>query len=130
MNTDPAHNASAGSLQKSDPRSLLSADLQHLDARIVTALQARPVPAISLGFAKRVARAATTQASNVPSAHIRWGFRAALVGAAILLVAMFCLAFATQRHPQLGTSALLMQTLYLGEFALAIYGAIRFRSLI
>lgn len=124
-----AHPSGPGAGPLPDDTADLSPDEQDLDARLVAALQARPAPAIPLHFAERVARRATLQTATLPGARLRWGLRAALLGAAISLGAMFWLAFATQRHTQPGISALLLQTLYLGEFALAVYAATRFRSL-
>jgi hypothetical protein len=89
------------------------------------------VVSIPDGFAARVAGASAAQSMpSLPHLRLRWGLSAALIGAALLLGAMFWLASATQAEDRLGAFAVLLQTLCLGEFALAVYGAARFSRLL
>jgi hypothetical protein len=102
-----------------------------IDQRIASVLASRPAVPIPFGFAVRVARAAAAQPlPRTPRLRLPWGLSAALLSAVFLMVAMIWLASATHIEVRLGALSVVFQTIYLAEFALAIWGALRFHRLL
>jgi hypothetical protein len=102
---------------------------QQLDGQITRMLAERPRVTVPPEFAARVGRAASAlpQRSHM---RVRWGVLAAVAGAVVLLGAMFWTASATTHSPATSAFPLALQTIYLAEFAVAMYAAVRFSRIL
>jgi hypothetical protein len=104
-----------------DLKNSSQAAAEHLDQRIVRALEAAPPPHIPADFAARVARQLPTKRpeSLTPTHYGRWAMRIATVAtfAAILILALHSAGHATG-HPAVG----LVESILFAQFiALAIW---------
>ncbi len=108
----------------------LTAQQQQLDEQITQMLSERPRIAVPAEFAARVGRAASALPPARSQRRLRWGVLAALAGAVVLLGAMFWTASAATHSSAAGEFPLVLQTIYLAEFALAIYTAVRFSRIL
>ncbi len=103
---------------------------QQLDEQIIRMLSERPGIPVPADFAARVVRAASARRRPRSRMRVRWGVLAALAGAVFLLAAMFWTASATTHSSATGEFPLVLQTIYLAEFALAVYTAVRFSRIL
>jgi hypothetical protein len=98
-------------------QSALEHATEHLDQRIVRALETAPRPQIPANFAARVASRLPAR-PPVTLTPTRYGQNAMLIGAVVTLIALLILALASTGHAAFG----LLESLLFAEFlALALW---------